>query len=220
MKGLNYQFQCHHPFSAMHALALDYSNFLTQKRYMDRNRLHCNSRSSSPADLVAEELLERASAVVQRALIFSDISFLFPPGQVGFAAVAIALGSATGDDGYIGDNLMLYLKNRFARKTQEELDNFVQTVGCVIQTLYKCPLMDLAATESRKYVCQVMAERAEDMKRVLGKVANIRYRMLRQSSCYGSTWQPRKRSRLELEFTPPRKKLLRSSARVTPVGQH
>ena len=218
MKGLNYQFRCHHPYSALHALAVDYTSFASEQE--DRKR------APSPSDVSTqlfcehertEDIMERASAVVQRAIIFSDVSFLYAPGHIGFAAVAVALGSATGEDGYIGDNLMRYLEDRFSRKTPEELQQFECTISRVIRTLYQCPLMDLAPAESVESTTQLMAQRAEEMKQVLGRVANLRHQLLRQGSSWA--WQPRKRSRLELEFTPPRQKLRRKSlARVTPVG--
>jgi hypothetical protein len=205
MEGLNYEFRCHHPYSAMHALALDFTTFMSK---------HSDADSASVDDQV-EELLERASAIVQRASIFSDVHFLFAPGHIGFAVIAIALGGAA--DGCISDRLHQYLRNRFSRKPRAELDDFLNIVSRIVKTLYRCPLMDLSATD--RPTRQVVAQRAEVMKRALGRVASLRLHLhhRRGSSGPGTS---RKRSRVELDFTPPRKRLTRVSAKVTPVCHH
>ena len=211
MEGLNYQFRCHHPFSAMQALALDYYDFLCDQ----------DDEAVPVADfLVPEDILDRACAITERAMIFSDVALLFAPGHIGFASVAIALGCTIGEEGGIGEDLMLYLENRFSRKSKEELTRFVDSVNRVIRTLCACPLMDLMIHSSTlQFTNDLAAQRAEETKRVLTKFANIRHHLLRRSASWSSSWYTRKRSRVEVEFTPPRQILPRKSARVTPIGR-
>lgn len=210
MEGLNYQFRCHHPFSAMQALALDYYDFL------------CDQDSAvQVADfLVPEDILDRACAIAHRATIFSDVPFLFAPGHIGFACVSISLGCTVGEEGGIGEDLMRYLENRFSSKSKEHLNRFVNSVNRVIRTLCACPLMDLMIhSRSSQFTNKLAAQRAEETKRVLAKFANLRHHLLRRNTTWTSPWYTRKRSRVELEFTPPRQILARKSARVTPIGR-
>ena len=211
MEGTNYEFKCHHPFSAMHALAIDYSNFSSKRGvFVD-----------------VDDILERASAVVQRALVFSDANFMFAPGHIGFAAVAIALGSTQGVDGFIGDGLKTYLLDRFARKARSELDNFEAAVSRIIQCLFQCKHMDLAPEGTVDVKHSVVAQRAEDMKLVLRKVSNIRMHLFHRQQSSSTTAilisPTRKRSWAEQEFCPPRgtKRIygqMMISAKVTPIG--
>jgi len=165
----------------MHALALDFGSY-----------------QNEDDDEVA---LEKASAIVQRALIFSDIHFQFAPGHVGFAVMAIALGSKK----ELNEEICDYLEDRFESKPQEDLEDFVETVNRIILCLVSNPLMDLADDDC-KSARFLMAQRAENMKRVLGLVAEMR-----------CPWESRKRSRVEMDFTPPRRTRPRYSARVTPI---
>jgi hypothetical protein len=206
MEGLNYEFRLHHPYSAMHALALDFTTFTSK---------HNNDADSATVDDQVEELLERASAIVQRASIFSDVHFLFAPGHIGFAVVAIALGGA--EDGCISDDLHQYLCDRFSRKPRSELDDFLNIVSRIVRTLYRCQLMDLASTD--RPTRQVVAQRAEVMKLALGRVASLRLHLHHRRTSLGPG-SSRKRSRVELDFTPPRRRLTRVSAKVTPVGHN
>lgn len=207
MEGINYQFRCHHPHSAMRALALDFTNFVEMR---DEGGLQSGPYDNSHVN----ELLERATAIVQRSMVFSDAQFLFAPGHVGFAVVAIALGSAVGEDGSIGDDLHQYLLDRFARKPREDLQAFLDKVSQIVRMLHRCEMMDLAPVGNNP--SRLVARRAEEMKRVLGKISSLRICVRRRSS-----WEPSrrvKRSRFEPDFTPPRKRMSRTCAKVTPVG--
>ncbi len=202
MEGTNYEFKCHHPFSAMHALAIDYTNFFAKKGVF----------------IDADDVLERASAVVQRALVFSDANFLFAPGHVGFAAVAIALGATPANSGSIGDGLKTYLLDRFACKAQSELDDFEAAVSRIIECLFRCKHMDLTSTVNVHEV----AQRAEEMKLLLHKVSSIRMHLFCRPQPVPIS-PTRKRSWAEEEeFHPPRGNNKRMysqgvSAKVTPV---
>lgn len=207
MEGLNYEFICHHPFPAMHALALDFTSFLSYER---------TAPGHYPIDNQVEDILDQASVILQRAMIFSDVQFLFSPGHIGFAVVAIALGCSA--SGLICEDLLDYVCNRFARKTMVERDCFLNVVGRVIRMLYGTRMMDL--TPPDRTTCHVVAHRAEEMKRVLRKVSTLRMDLLRRSASWAPAASGRKRSRLELDFTPPRKRPMKVSAKVTPLRHY
>ena len=209
MEGLNYQFRCHHPFSAMNALALDFTNFIAERKgdKMARGVL---------CDDGVNNLLERASGIVQRSMVFSDAQFLFAPGHIAFAVIAIALGSVNYKDGCISLELKEYLIDRFARKSIEELDRFIDTVESVIHALYSCDMMDLAPMDSTMSKC--VAKRAENMKRVLSAISSLRSRLTPR--LLGDHRWNRKRSRDACEITPPRKRHYRGCAKVTPISLH
>ena len=98
MEGINYEMQCHHPYTAIRVLAKEMALFLSD---YEEERDHCDTiqhdETASPRhvhdfDEVERQrnLFEDAIAVAQNALLFSDVPFLFSPGPIAFASIAIA----------------------------------------------------------------------------------------------------------------------------------
>jgi hypothetical protein len=87
-------------------------------------------------------LCERALSVAQSALVYSDVNFLFPPGQIAFAAIAVAV------DGYgygakLGGGMRDYLAMRFRNKSIQELSDFEEQVGKIVSIWENCSSIDL-----------------------------------------------------------------------------
>lgn len=98
-------------------------------------------------------LCERALSVAQSALVYSDVNFLFPPGQVAFAAVAVAF------DGYgfgtkLGGGMRDYLAMRFRNKSVQERSNFELQVGKIVAMWEQCPSIDLKRFAPSWHSCQ------------------------------------------------------------------
>jgi hypothetical protein len=226
MEGVNYEFRCHHPENAIRVLATDLSSFLSDSKYAffgfdgrdpseSHNPGHCSPRSTFDCEEQADEYLEVAFDIWQRAIVFSDVPFMFAPGQIGFAVVTIAAGLVD-RDGCMGEAMQEYLVTRLPLKTEEEIIHFSRQVNQIIQTLEDSPLMDLR--ESRTQSKHVVSQRAETLRAVFSTAANMR--LTRQMNCNPSMTRIRKRSNAEIDFTPSRDRCFRKLAKVTPTGQY
>lgn len=98
-------------------------------------------------------LCERALSVAQTSLVYSDINFLYPPGQIAFAAVSLALdghsttttrqtGSTTNRN-RLGAKMRKYLCSRFSQKSSNELLEYETQVSKIITNLEGSPVIDL-----------------------------------------------------------------------------
>lgn len=153
LAGLDYRLRCHHPYGAIRVLASEIVGSISDR--MADYKTNCSDSfngyvSRSPRginDLRAESyrldtLCERALAVAQAALVYSDVSFLFPPGKIAFAAVTIALEGKTFGR-CLGPTMKNYLRMRFPHKGVEELDGFERDVVDIIQNIETCPGIDM-----------------------------------------------------------------------------
>jgi hypothetical protein len=179
------------------------------------NQGHCSPSSTFDCEEQADEYLEVAFDIWQRAIVFSDIPFLFAPGQIGFAVVTIAAGLVDRDD-CMNDAMQDYLVTRLPLKTEEEIIHFSRQVNQIIQTLEDSPLMDLR--ESRIQSKDVVSQRAETLRAVFSTAANMR--LTRQMNYNPSISRIRKRPNADIDFTPPKDRWHRKLAKVTPTGQY
>ena len=224
LEGLDYHLRCHHPYGAIKVLAADVTRYLStlegQYYKIDRNMRNCYSFESprSIEGFVVEERIssvcERAIAIAQGALVYSDINFLFPPGQIAFATVAISLeGISYG--GRLGSLMRGYLRDRFPKKPEEELRQFEMDVTSIICNLYSCEALDLNKFISGSSRCKrkLVQNRAAEINRVFAILANIRKRKGSDTfaSSKKSDW---KRVRTEDDYSSPRD--CYKIARVTP----
>jgi hypothetical protein len=165
LEGCDYQLRCHHPYGAIKVLAADVTSYLlsTPKEnaalgYDTRvNTANSYGYNESPRSVVygyqphqlqpAEGLntvCERALSIAQSALVYSDVNFIFPPGQIAFAAITLALdGHHAGCDAGVGPRMRDYLGMRFRSKTAEELAQFEGEVWKIIRHLINCSGIDL-----------------------------------------------------------------------------
>ncbi|KAG7363157.1 cyclin-like protein [Nitzschia inconspicua] len=154
LQGCDYRLRCHHPYGAIKVLASDISNYLME---MDSPVIEGgNGINGSPKSVFCSyhhsaaeahhykllTLCERALSVAQSALVYSDVNFLFPPGQIAFAAIAVAL------DGYgygtkLGGYMREYLAMRFRNKSFEERSDFEIQVGRIVSLWEKSSSIDL-----------------------------------------------------------------------------
>ena len=166
MEGINYEMRCYHPFGAVRVLAGEVESFL-------------NNTHESFWHAPIHDLRERALHVAQTAVLFSDVPFLFPPGQIAFAAVAICMKNPNYPDscGTLPRTLRAYLRNRFTRKSESELNSFECRVATIVDTLAERP-MPVSGYVSVGGVSPPsedgVAEQVEDLRRVLFKVSQLR----------------------------------------------
>jgi DNA-directed RNA polymerase beta subunit len=130
--------------------------------------------------------------------------------------MAIAMGSVDGKRACLGSLARRYLSSRFANGAG--LDEFLRRVNAAIKLLVSSPLMDVLPSKRRGK--QRVADRAEHLRRVLGKVANLQ--LLQEMSREGpdTNHRAKKRARLVTELTPPRQRIPERLVRVTPTGQY
>jgi hypothetical protein len=189
MDGINYEMRCHHPFNAIRILAGEVEKFLvrdedprcfTFESVFERRQPV--SDATSPRDVfnlcdedVHEGIEERAMMVAQNAMLFSDVIFLYPPGQIAFAAVAMSI-----HDGHNSMGLPLilrtYLRDRFVSKTEDELLAFEDQVSAIADKLRTSPAMDMtmiAMSSNGLVYDRVVTEQADELRRVFLKVTNI-----------------------------------------------
>ena len=191
LEGCDYRLRSHQPYGAIKVLVSDVASFLMESRennttittdysFDTGSSKSCDDgRTTSPRSVVYEQqqqhddhddhhldtLCERALSVAQTALVYSDINFLFPPGQIAFAAVALALdghtsssSSSSSSSSYknestttttttcnnrLGENMREYLCARFSQKSSKELSEYEKQVSKIITNLENCPAIDL-----------------------------------------------------------------------------
>jgi hypothetical protein len=220
MEALNYEFRCHHPDPSIRFLTMDIAHFLSEKKHPalqvhlrdPRDCYHsgCSERFGSMRRSSASggqqeggcgyvdyavELAETAAEVAQRALIFSDIPFLYAPGHIAFAIVSIAMESVE-MSGHMGDDMQDYLVSRHGiMNSEEEILAFSREVSKIIAALIKCPHMDLLPTAGQGP--RIVEQRAEELRRVLFAVSDLR--MLRQMQAAAAA-----AAAAQTKWTPPR----------------
>lgn len=187
LEGCDYRLRSHQPYGAIKVLVSDVASFIMESRENNTTTItsdysldtgsskSCDDgRTTSPRSVVYEQqqhddhddhhldtLCERALSVAQTALVYSDINFLFPPGQIAFAAVALALDghtSSSSSSSYknestttttttcnnrLGENMREYLCARFSQKSSKELSEYEKQVSKIITNLENCPAIDL-----------------------------------------------------------------------------
>jgi hypothetical protein len=213
------------------------------------NQRHFYSNSASEQ---AEDMMENVMDTVNQTLIFSDAPFLFSPEAIAYAVCCIETQSFDKtQEGYhryqMGNNMRSYLVARHSYKTQEETLRLAEQVGSVITCLLNCPDLDLLPGKSR--AGNVIAQRAEDLRRVLVQVADMRllYKMTQVTtsrggrSCYYSRKRPvhghgtgRSSSGQQYGYTPAfgppaaiaaaryyqQQHIARKMARITPTNEN
>ena len=127
LEGLDYRLRSHHPYGAIKVLAADIVSYLRSSEQFLRKCYGYGSPRTVfggfPSEEGLDSLGERALAVAQSALVYSDANFLFQPGKIAFAAVAIALEGRSYDN-RLGSSMRHYLRMRFPQKSAEEMFQF------------------------------------------------------------------------------------------------
>uniref|UniRef100_A0A7S2Y8K3 Uncharacterized protein n=2 Tax=Entomoneis paludosa TaxID=265537 RepID=A0A7S2Y8K3_9STRA len=223
MEGVNYQFMCHHPHASIGFLVKDVASFLFEQKHPALDVDVASSSSSSTNDSTAttqtrpsswdefeveehaNELLHRAMQVLHRANVFSDAPFLFAPGHIAFAIVAIVVES-TNEGGFLGDIMQDYLVTRYPMQSEEEILEYTRNVSRVISLLLSNHNMDLRPRQNVS-VSEIVAQRAAQLHRVLCRVRKMaRQTAASQTATLVESRHRRKRTRsvADADFTPPR----------------
>jgi hypothetical protein len=130
LAGLNFELMCCHPFRASKALACDLTRFF--KKHDETPELDWNR--------IMGDIHRRARTLYATASIASDILFLFPPGQIAFATLAVAgeieLETEAGK-WFSNVALKEYIRARFCDEMQTELRSFETQVETISSKLRK-----------------------------------------------------------------------------------
>ena len=177
LEGCDYRLRSHHPYGAIKVLASDVvSHFMKPPERTNDTAYHSScsvddtmgrgSVYTSPRSIVCgypsytsyynddhiglDTLCERALSIAQSALVYSDINFLFKPGQIAFAAVALALDShaynyddESPTSNRLGTKMREYMFARFSQKSEDEISEYEEEVSKIISTLENCSAIDL-----------------------------------------------------------------------------
>jgi hypothetical protein len=228
LAGLDFRLRCHHPYGAIRVLAGEISASVSEHMSCQKggHLLAGGYQQHSPrginslySDDRLESLCERSLAVAQAALVYSDVNFLFPPGKIAFAAVAIALeGKVRG--GCLGFMMRHYLRLRFPQKTAEELDAFESDVIDIIFEIEACPEIDLSkfvSTSQRRFSSTAQYQ-ALEVRRVFSVAAYFRdmvQSLQNRSKAATFSIKPGKRDRQDEYYTCAQGRF--KAARVTPT---
>jgi hypothetical protein len=229
MEGLNYEFRCYHAGEVIENIFANISIRSHHSSTESSSRGDVSPRSTtdqfehddtfSCETYDKDHLLQKALDVAKSSEIFTDLPFLSSPSTIAFAISAIVTGACCRDGYWISSKFAKLCLQLFPKKSHEELNKFLHTVRCVIRSLLQCPYLNLQPTNESS--ADFVVKRAEELHRAMGEVASMRLlRKLRNSHSLSrptstvhpssimtasSGWvdPPRKRSRLEIDFTPP-----------------
>jgi hypothetical protein len=219
LEGNDYRLRCHHPYGAIKVLSSDIRFFFRRQAQMNAEFYgYRHGYNPGYPDELLDTLFDRALAVAQSALVYSDVNFLFQPGKVAFAAIAIALeGRCFG--GRLGSSMRNYLRVRFPQKTVEELYEFESEVSRIISSIESCPAIDLNTFSAFPQRCRSSAIQiqAAEVRRVFSLAARLRGLRKTKENVQTRVQNSRKRIRVEQNhFTEPQNKYFKA-ARVTPI---
>lgn len=246
LEGLNYELRCFHPYGAIRVLASDMASFLIEETnelawpeqlQEKRDPAETSQREIASPRAVSEEsqdnlchrLHEKAMAIAHNALLFSDVPFLFPPGKIAFAAVAIAMKNDARDAivefqspaSYLTRNMKKYLRIRFPLKAEKELRYFEHQVSRIIQFLDQNNAMDLsslAAAEPASHGHQAMTKKVQELRRIMEKIPRLRKRRKAEVDHeIGSPSRKRKSFHENCLFSNEEDAFAIKLARVTPI---
>ena len=234
MEGVNYEFICHHPDDMIQDLLADVIDFMGEQRHLGLSvDLHdpCETRNcDSPRGVDSnihnleqpDDMMENVMDAVNQTLIFSDAPFLFSPEAIAYAVTSIEMGSFH-YGGHMGDTMHTYLITRHPFKSEEEILEFSREVGRVISCLLDSEDLDLVPGKRRS--SNVIAKRAEDLRRVLIQVADLR--LLHQMSKAHYNRSCNRKRRRPYGYTPEyrstaaangRQHVFRRVTKVTPTN--
>eukprot|EP00536_Pseudo-nitzschia_multiseries_P006227 jgi/Psemu1/286317/fgenesh1_pg.130_\ len=170
LEGCDYRLRSHHPYGAIKVLASDVVSYFTNSDAYSPHDTRTSTIASesvhtSPRTVLYEQpyhnfynddhvgletLCERALSIAQAALVYTDINFLFRPGEIAFAAVALALDSHAYnyDDecptyNRLGMKMREYMYARFSQKSEDQIAEYEEEVSKIISTLEHCSAIDL-----------------------------------------------------------------------------
>jgi hypothetical protein len=209
MEGINYEMQCHHPYTAIRVLAKEMSHFLLD---YDEERDDCDNIEASPRHVhdfdKAERqrnLFEDSIEVAQNALLFSDVPFLFSPGPIAFASVAIAsrngrkpTRNVDGHTSPLEPQVREFLRVRFPAEQEYDLRDFESQVGKIvavtddIRTVIDSNMLMSCQSEEPES-CDDKTIQIFELRRVSCKVAALRLSRQAVRSRRGRYQSPRKR---------------------------
>lgn len=228
MEGLNYEFRCYHAGEVIENIFANVSIESPQCCIEESSRGDVSPRSTkdqyeqddsfSRETYDKNDFLRKALDIAKSAEIFTDLPFLSSPNAIAFAISAVVTGAYCSEGYWISSKLARLFSRFFPEKSQEETNMFLHEVRRVIRTLLQCSYLNLGP--SSETGAGFVVQRAEELRRAMGEVASIRLlRKLRKShslsrpvlmvhpspsaapfECFEP---PRKRSRLERDFTPP-----------------
>ena len=181
MEGLNYEFHCHHAADFFDEIFINDVTLSPSDTWnVNNDRVDISPRSTVTSygrvyNSDYEYLRNKALDIAQRANIFTDVQFLYSPCDVAFAIAAIATGSVSyGRYGYycIGSKLLRLYMDMHPDKFQDEA-SVTSTLRNVILSLLRCQNTNICPFD-HPLSKQIVAERAEELRRKMGEVATLR----------------------------------------------
>lgn len=179
MEGLNYEFRCHHPHEDFHRLVASLSSFLFKDsdRCDERDPVDCHSFAAgdqSPRGAAtytlqySDEILDRAYELSHQVTVFSDAPFLFAPSHLALAILAFSFDGVD-EGGRLNGALKDYLRTSLPEQPEHDIEKIDEAVS----TILECTYLDLTPSDSNRG--EKVTQRAESLRLVLGKVANLRF---------------------------------------------
>jgi hypothetical protein len=180
MEGINYEFICHHSDTVLHDVALDLLDMTNQAKNLDGSDTSERLMLSSNLSIFNEEslsieILDHFLELARRAHIFSDVSFLFSPLEIGYAIAAVCLESYD-DKGHIGELMQDYLVTRYPLRSEDELLDMWRKIQSIKTVFTENSFMDiktgiLTSNSTRKHIS---TERLSEVRKVMTKVEGLR----------------------------------------------
>ena len=235
MEGVNYEFLCHHPDDMIQDLLADVIDFMGEQQHLglsvdlrepQQEARNCESPRGVEANLDSyehpDDMMENVMDAVNQTLVFSDAPFMFSPESIAYAILCIETRSFE-ENGHMGDVMQSYVVTRFPFKSEEEILTFSREIGNAIEFLLGSRDMDLLPGKRR--ASNVIAQRAEDLRRVLMQVSDLR--LFYQMSQVDHLRSSRRKRRRMYGYTPGyrpsgsaagKQYVFRKMAKITPTN--
>jgi cyclin H len=133
LSGVNFELFCFHPYKAVLSITEDMRTYLKSEK--GRSLVRFSSGNDRP--IVGQDLkpMHDAAQLIVNDVIVSDIPLLYPPGQVGLAALMVANEQQQGTDDIPFIDILGYLSQRFENSDLDGLTSVLDEICTMLREL-------------------------------------------------------------------------------------
>lgn len=133
LSGLNFEVFCFHPYKAVLSITEDMRTYLKS----EKGKALVSFTNEKDRTIVGQDLkpMHDAAQAIVNDVIVSDIPLLYPPGQVGLAALMVANEQQEGNDDLPSIDMVGYLSQRFEEADIEGVSAVLEEICTMLREL-------------------------------------------------------------------------------------